>query len=54
MCCLLRVYEGRKDLFKDNHLVFVQGKAEENGDKIKLIVERIYSIDTFSGNSWFK
>jgi DNA polymerase-3 subunit alpha len=42
-----QVYESRKDLFKDNQLVFVQGKAEESGDKLKLIVERIFSIDHF-------
>lgn len=42
-----KVYEDRKDLFKENQLVFVQGKAEESADNLKLIVDKIYSIDHF-------
>ena len=33
--------EEKKDLFNDNNLVYVKGKAEENGDKIKVIVDDI-------------
>ena len=33
--------ESKKDLFNDNNLVYVKGKAEENGDKIKVIVDDI-------------
>ncbi len=42
-----QLYEAKQFLFKENKLVFVEGKAEENGDKIKLIVENIYPIDNF-------
>ena len=33
--------ESKKDLFEDSNLVYVKGKAEENGDKIKVIVDDI-------------
>ncbi len=42
-----KVYDLRKDLFSENKLVFVKGKAEESGDKIKLVVESLYSIEHF-------
>ena len=42
-----KIYELRKDLFRENQLVFVKGKAEESGDKLKLVVDSIYSIDHF-------
>jgi DNA polymerase-3 subunit alpha len=42
-----QLYEAKQYLFKENKLVFVEGKAEENGDKIKLIIENIYPIDNF-------
>ncbi len=34
-------------LFSNDNLVIVRGTPEENGDKIKLAVNEIYSIDTF-------
>ncbi len=39
--------ENKAELIKNNNLVFVEAKAEENGDKIKLIVENIYHIEKF-------
>jgi len=42
-----QLYESKQYLFKENNLVFVEGKAEENGDKIKLIIDKIYPIDSF-------
>lgn len=39
--------DAKENLFRNDNLVFVEGKAEENGDKIKLIVEDIYPIDKF-------
>ncbi|MCX7834014.1 MAG: DNA polymerase III subunit alpha, partial [Ignavibacteria bacterium] len=39
--------ENKGELIKNDNLVFVEGKAEENGDKIKLIIDNIYSIDKF-------
>ena len=42
-----KIYELRKDLFRENQLVFVKGKAEESGDKLKLVIDSIYSIDHF-------
>lgn len=42
-----KVFDTRKDLFRDNQLIFAKGKAEESGDKIKLVVDSIYSIDHF-------
>lgn len=40
-------YETKSALFSNDNLVVVKGIPEENGDKIKLIVNEIYSIDTF-------
>ena len=42
-----KLYGENEDLFKNDNLVFVEGKAEENGDKIKLVVENIFPIDSF-------
>lgn len=39
--------ESKESVFKNDNLVFVQGKAEENADKIKLIVEDIMPIENF-------
>lgn len=39
--------ENKGDLIKNDNIVFVEGKAEENGDKIKLIINNLYSIDKF-------
>lgn len=41
------LYESKPSLFVDNTLVAVRGTPEENGDKLKLTVEEIYSIDSF-------
>jgi DNA polymerase-3 subunit alpha len=41
-----KVYEQRMGLFKNNNLVFVEGRAEENGDKIKLTVDDICPIES--------
>jgi DNA polymerase-3 subunit alpha len=45
-----RLYESKQSLFKNDNLVFVEGKAEENGDKIKLLVENIHAIENFHLN----
>jgi DNA polymerase-3 subunit alpha len=42
-----KLYEAKYNLFENNKLVFVQGKAEESGDKLKLTLENIYSIEHF-------
>jgi len=42
-----RLYETKTKLFENDMLVVVKGVPEENGDKIKLMVEEIYSIETF-------
>jgi DNA polymerase-3 subunit alpha len=42
-----KLYEMKANLFNNDTLVVVRGIPEENGDKIKLIVNEIYSIDTF-------
>lgn len=42
-----KIYDSRRDLFGENQLVFVKGRADESGDKLKLVVESIYSIDHF-------
>jgi DNA polymerase-3 subunit alpha len=42
-----KLYDAKTRLFENDKLVFVEGKAEENGDKIKLLVENIHSIETF-------
>lgn len=39
--------ENKGNLIKNDNLVFVEGKAEENGDKIRLIIDNIYSIENF-------
>lgn len=39
--------ESKGDLIKNDNIVFVEGKAEENGDKIKLIIDNLYAIDKF-------
>jgi len=41
------LYETKQALFKESNLVFVEGKAEENGDKIKLLIENIMPIEKF-------
>ncbi|NTW45275.1 MAG: hypothetical protein HGB14_12815 [Anaerolineaceae bacterium] len=42
-----KLLEKKQWLYQNDALVFIEGKAEENGDKIKLIIENIHSIDTF-------
>jgi len=42
-----QLFEKKGHLLKNDMQVVVKGIPEENGDKIKLIVEEIYSIDTF-------
>ncbi len=42
-----QLFEKKVHLFKNDMPVIVKGIPEENGDKIKLIVEEIYGIDTF-------
>ncbi len=42
-----RLFEEKQKLFTNDSLVIVRGMPEENGDKIKLTVNEIYSIDTF-------
>ncbi len=42
-----RLYESKIKLFSNDSLVIVRGNPEENGDKIKLTIDEIYSIDTF-------
>lgn len=42
-----RLYEAKTSLFENDKPVVVKGIPEENGDKIKLIVDEIYSTDTF-------
>jgi DNA polymerase-3 subunit alpha len=39
------LYESKINLFKNENLVFVEGKAEKNGEKIKLVVDNIYPIE---------
>lgn len=41
-----QTYEEKMNLFKENALIVVEGKAEENGDEIKIILDNIYSIDS--------
>ncbi|MBS1518691.1 MAG: DNA polymerase III subunit alpha [Bacteroidetes bacterium] len=41
------LYEKKNHLFRNDMPVIVKGRPDENGDKIKLLVEEIYSIDTF-------
>jgi DNA polymerase-3 subunit alpha len=40
-----QTYEEKMNLFRENGLIVVEGKAEENGDEIKLVIDNIYSID---------
>ena len=42
-----KLFEMKSALFTNDNLVVVKGIPEENGDKIKLMVNEIYSIDTF-------
>jgi DNA polymerase III subunit alpha len=42
-----KLMEVKPNLFKNDAIVFIRGKAEENGDKIKVIVENIHSIENF-------
>lgn len=42
-----KLYEIKNRLFENDNLVVVRGTPEENGDKIKLTVDEIYSVDTF-------
>ncbi|HMS66201.1 MAG TPA: hypothetical protein PKD83_13240, partial [Ignavibacteria bacterium] len=42
-----RLYEGKIKIFENDNLVVVKGVPEENGDKIKLMVDEMYSIDAF-------
>lgn len=42
-----KLFDAKNNLFANDNLVIVRGTPEENGDKIKLTVEEIYSIDTF-------
>ncbi len=39
--------ENKGNLIKNDNLVFIEGKTEENGDKIKIIVDNVYSIENF-------
>lgn len=41
------LYEANTSLFKEDALVLIEGKAEENGDKIKVVVDNIYNIETY-------
>lgn len=41
------LYESKSYLFKNDSLVFVEGKAEENGDKIRLTVDNLYPIEGY-------
>jgi DNA polymerase III subunit alpha len=42
-----KLLDSKEYVFRNDNLVFVEGKAEENGDKIKLIVDDIVPIDSF-------
>ncbi|MEP7146817.1 MAG: DNA polymerase III subunit alpha [bacterium] len=42
-----RLFEEKQRLFVNDSLVIVRGTPEENGDKIKMTINEIYSIDTF-------
>jgi DNA polymerase-3 subunit alpha len=42
-----KIYESKTDLFQNDNPVFIVGKASENGDKVKILVEQIFPIDTF-------
>lgn len=40
------LFESKNYLFQNESLVIVEGKPEENGDKIKLTIEKIYPIES--------
>ncbi|MBX7046935.1 MAG: DNA polymerase III subunit alpha [Ignavibacteria bacterium] len=40
------LFEAKNHLFQNESLVIVEGKPDENGDKIKLTVEKIYPIQS--------
>jgi len=42
-----KLFEAKRGLFANDTLVYIEGKAEESADKIKLIVQEIYGIDEF-------
>ena len=42
-----KLFESKEYLFRNDNMVFAEGKAEENGDKIKLIVDNIYPIENY-------
>lgn len=42
-----KLFEEKQRLFVNDSLVIIRGTPEENGDKIKMTVNEIYSIDTF-------
>ena len=42
-----KLFEMKESLFTNDSLVVVRGTPEENGDKIKLLVNEIYNIDTY-------
>lgn len=39
------LFESKPTLFRNNNMVIIEGKADENGDKIKIIVDDIYPIE---------
>ncbi len=39
------LFESKQFLFKNDNLVFVEGKPEKNGEKIKLVVDNIYPME---------
>jgi len=39
------LFESKVNIFKNDNLVFVEGRAEKNGEKIKLVVDNIYPIE---------
>ncbi|CAN5518490.1 DNA polymerase III subunit alpha [soil metagenome] len=41
-----KLFEEKNSLFKNEQLVFVTGRAEENGDKIKLTLEDIMPVES--------
>jgi DNA polymerase-3 subunit alpha len=43
--------DSKKECFRKDNLVYVKGRAEENGDTIKLIVEDINPIEKLKENS---
>ncbi|MDD5363555.1 MAG: DNA polymerase III subunit alpha [Ignavibacteria bacterium] len=45
-----KLFEAKQFLFENDKLVFVEGRAEDSGDKLKLLVENIHPIDHFQEN----